>query len=381
MPHFIGFSSIALFVAFAQARNDTLVTGWVPEPNGRGTWSILWSSLATIFICTWSVLHLSVRKQGRWRSFLRKSKYMLVVVLAPESILTLSFEDFYHARQYLSAFVRYGGSEWTMVHAQFALDDGFEVSSTDGEIKPCTADEIIKLMGKGKISRPSISEEELQSRSDSNGLLKLIALLQILWFALQTLFRAIQHIQITPLELLVIAFVFCSMLTYILYWSKPQNVEYPILLPQRVQTSHDTTAALTPSQTTIELPADLAFKAVMIMIAFSMTLFGAIHCLAWNSSFPSRAEQLTWRICALITTSIPAFIGAVSMCLSSNDVEDFFDKIDHGYGRKLGSSCILGLYAVPRLALIVLAFTTLRAQPSDTYQTINWTRYLPNFAA
>lgn len=28
-------------------------------------------------------------------------------------------------------------------------------------------------------------------------------------------------------------------------------------------------------------------------------LFGAAHCLAWNLDFPSRAEQIIWKIAAL----------------------------------------------------------------------------------
>ena len=30
------------------AEGFTMNHGWVPEPDGRGTWSILWSCLATI---------------------------------------------------------------------------------------------------------------------------------------------------------------------------------------------------------------------------------------------------------------------------------------------------------------------------------------------
>lgn len=420
MPHSIGFSSIALIVGLAHARNDTVVNGWVPEPSGRGTWSILWSSLVTVFICTWSVLHLPVRKEGRWRSFLRKFTWMLGAVLAPEFILTCSLEDFIRARNYLRVLVQYGGSEWTMAHAHFAMDDGFKISYTDGRSDVCSLKDIIGFMEKGEISHPPISREELLSRSDSNWLLKLIALLQILWFALQCLLRVIQHMQVTPLELLVIAFVFCSMFTYIFSWSKPQNVEYTISIPRIASPSYDTTTILAESQAESQSHQENdqpfsgpkivqtlsfrksdarrsspgtngfecessqsslisrwffdedAFLGMVLVTMLLMILFGAIHFSAWNSPFPSPAEQLSWRVCALITTSIPALLGGISACLYYFDGFPFAEPLH---------VTIVATYAAARLTLIVLAFTALRAQPSDVYQTVNLTQYLPNFAA
>ena len=421
--------SIALFVGVTQAKNDTIVQGWVAEPNGRGTWSIVWSSLVTVFLCTWSVLHLSVRKQGRWRSLLLKFQWTLVAVLVPEAILTMSVEDFLRARKSLPYFTRYGSSEWTMTHVQFDLNDGFEILNTDGTSNVTGLYEIIELLAKGEISsQPPISEEELQSRSNSNWLVKLIALLQIIWFALEILFRFIQHIQVTPLELMVIAFIFCSMLTYIFYWNTPQNVEYTVSIQREATSSRDTTEALSDSQEavqdqqegnklismpktvqnsasreidvrqpshgidgneydsirsnhqSVELPEKDKDKVSWIINAILMTLFGAIHCLAWNSPFPSQAEKLSWRICALITTSLPALLCGLLGFVSSDQFEEFFES-NFDVVKKIYVFTPVVLYATARIILIVLAFTALRAQPSDAYQTVTWTQYLPNFAA
>jgi hypothetical protein len=35
------------------------------------------------------------------------------------------------------------------------------------------------------------------------------------------------------------------------------------------------------------------------------TLFGALHCLAWNFHFPTPQEALAWRICSGLTTALP----------------------------------------------------------------------------
>lgn len=59
--------ALMMHLGATSAQNDTIVHGWVPEPQGRGTLSLLYSCLATILLCTWSVLHLQVPKRhGIW---------------------------------------------------------------------------------------------------------------------------------------------------------------------------------------------------------------------------------------------------------------------------------------------------------------------------
>ena len=110
----------------AEGRNDTVVHGWVDEPDGRGTWSILWSCLATIFICTWSVLHLDVpTKHGVWYSFHRKVRWVLLVLLAPELMVCIAFDKFFTARFLLKGLLKYAGSEWIITHTHFICVEGF----------------------------------------------------------------------------------------------------------------------------------------------------------------------------------------------------------------------------------------------------------------
>ena len=108
---------LSLFLSFhlVCAENDTVIHGWVREPDGRGTWSIIWSSLATISLCTWSVLHMSIPKyHGRWKLVLRRCKYLSIALLAPELILFLSLQDYVNAR---SAFL-------DLQHIGATVDDG-----------------------------------------------------------------------------------------------------------------------------------------------------------------------------------------------------------------------------------------------------------------
>lgn len=463
MSHSTTLLSIVLLVSSVQARNETVIRGWVQEPDGRGTWSILWSSLVTIFICTWSVLHLRVEHEDRLFLFVRKCLWMFATFLTPEVILIAGADDYLKARASLSALVKWGGPEWTMTHAQFAIDEGFAISESamnnvsgtsdgneestsvsamsdgsrtsndNGESTVCYLKHMIRLMETGEISRPPISEKELQSRSNSDWLVKLIAVLQISWFALQTLGRAIQHIQVTSLEVLVVAFIFCSIFTYAFCWSKPQNVEYRVFIKReakknpnreanpsiaisteslsntsrtlqdqqeisKVTSRQETVQESAMAQSDIERPSptancerqdpsqyprlfgrldDRRIELILwITGAICTTLFGALHCLAWTLPFPSRTEQLAWRICAVITTSLPpTYITAI--CFWYWPIT--WDRLPEN-GKTLGI-IVMVAYGVPRIILIVLAFISLRALPADAYQTVTWTQYLPKFAA
>jgi hypothetical protein len=74
--------------------NATAVTGWEAGPTSRGTLSLLWGCLLTIFACTWTVLHLNVPglEDGMWWK-LRKIKWMAITILFPEFILSKAVCD------------------------------------------------------------------------------------------------------------------------------------------------------------------------------------------------------------------------------------------------------------------------------------------------
>ena len=82
-----------------QPRNETV--GWVPEVfHDRGTASLLYSNLFTLFLCSWSAVHLNVPADGETSLVIkvRKLKWMIVTVLAPEFVATYAFRDWTRAR-------------------------------------------------------------------------------------------------------------------------------------------------------------------------------------------------------------------------------------------------------------------------------------------
>jgi hypothetical protein len=97
-------SSLLPFAAAAQTvQNATTITtvGWVSDDNQkRGTISLLYNCLFTIFLCTWSAMHLNVpgENDSPLRIFLRKCTWMLIGVLAPEAVAIIAIDEWYLAR-------------------------------------------------------------------------------------------------------------------------------------------------------------------------------------------------------------------------------------------------------------------------------------------
>jgi len=96
-------SSLSFTAAAETVHNATNVTtvGWVSDSdNKRSTISLLYSCLFTIFLCTWSAMHLNVpdKRDTSLRVFWRKCCYMILGLLAPDYIVYLAAGEYYAAR-------------------------------------------------------------------------------------------------------------------------------------------------------------------------------------------------------------------------------------------------------------------------------------------
>ena len=225
-----GFFVLAFCVSDVSTRNETLQHGWVREPTGRGTCSILWSCLSTIFICTWVVLHPDVPKpdQKSWYHRALKIASMLGTMIAPEYLVAHSAQNYWDAQELIKLLRESGYQGWTLTHAQFAIANGFHMLTQDGNTQLLGYVEFRRSIAGRRIDGPLMSEDELKSRGRSDGLIKLVAILHIIWFAIQTLVRAIEHYQIAAIEMLTVGFVLCSTFTYGFYWHQPQDVDFPV---------------------------------------------------------------------------------------------------------------------------------------------------------
>ena len=508
---------------------------------------------------------------------------MLITAIAPEIMVFRSCYQYFDARKLLRQLVIHGGEGWTIIHAQFAMADGIRLLDVHGAMVPNRVESQIKAVKSGKVPELPISAEELSSRSKSDWIVKSIAICQVTWFALQALFRAVKHVQVTALETLTVAFVFCSISIYAFCWNQPQDVEYPIVIrmgeknanlsqtleqsdsrfadgqeinwdqhettdldtapndvsqrrrswptsrhgsavdgayregfveqlapiadhsnsrsarwndgdissayesglmlqlesrnrtplqnmdvseagdvehlslksrssklkvndlsaqnaspwPRHPDTDPNTIARLdcianagdnheckpyqnphlastlmisgerdlrssitvVPEAMVVKIDAGVSdLEGVVkpsnsrpdtllhyadamsyVILGLLGSLFGAIHCIAWNSPFPTSQERSAWRVCSVAAMCLP-FAFTLMLWIEVHTFVQDTSYSDSDLNPLLGLG-IISLYAVARITLIVLAFITLRALPADAYQTVNWNSYMPHFGA
>ena len=400
------------------ARNDTILHGWHSESHERGTWSILWGCLATIFICTWSVLHLDVpdRSASDLKRFATRAGFTLLAIIAPEVFLAIAIDDtlqsFILSKTMNRDVDRQQGREaWSLTHVRFLLDNGFAKDTESDDVwDPQNPEEVFNIP-----RCPPISKKELKSRSATDWIANTLALFQISWFGAQLLVRRIQHLHITAMEILTLAFILCSILTFILCWPEPQNVAYPVVLPSFEDTPPQRPATTSPKaplnaasedspaiETSLHRGEDRSNNAAphlehsspegsnsldrsdevqyhasdlsegldrtigpgFIMLEIAGCVFGAVHCLAWNSTFPTPKERLAWRVCSVATTALP-IVGVTAFR------PNWF--ADHFFAYTLAT-----FYIIARLTLVVLALMSLRAVPADVFQTTDWSNIIPH---
>ncbi|KAL2022011.1 hypothetical protein VTK56DRAFT_6251 [Thermocarpiscus australiensis] len=69
-----------------------------------------------------------------------------------------------------------------------------------------------------------LAKEDIEDKSKADGLVKLAALLQVIWFTLQSAIRAAHGLPLAPLETMTLAYVFNALVTYGFWWEKPKDI-------------------------------------------------------------------------------------------------------------------------------------------------------------
>lgn len=78
---------------------NNFAPAWVSEPDGRGTWTLIYSCLATLFLCVFTAIHLNVgppdeTKLSRW---LHKCKWVGIAIVSPELMLYSAGKQWFSA--------------------------------------------------------------------------------------------------------------------------------------------------------------------------------------------------------------------------------------------------------------------------------------------
>jgi hypothetical protein len=128
-----------------------------------------------------------------------------------------------------------------------------------------------------------------------------------------------------------------------------------------------------------------------IVFAIFGAIFGGIHLIGWNFTYPTPIEQTVWRVSALLITVIPSYvIFSANLARYSWGVEPHTPEAQRLEIRGFGPRLVLVLlsvglfllivYVFARLSLLAQSFVLMRKQPASAFCSVDWTIFFPHLS-
>lgn len=344
---------------------------------------------------------------------------MILTIMLPEFLVAKALQDWHLARRSVKDMQRVAerdGVEWTVTHGFYADMGGFVISGNpnlddDEEEEKRVSQPIVlnlpslryAITDGGLISAlPAITQEEIMDKSKEDFFVKAISGIQLLWSASQVITRAIRGLAIAQMEIAVIAYAACTLITLFLCLEKPKDVWKATAIPLRKEADgkdvevkefhckeiqrlrphswflrfrHFTKERYLRGQTLSSPIPNGALYSHDVMNyggTLSGAVFGGIHCAAWNYEFPSYEERVLWRVASVCTAGIPLLFYALSLVNL---------RIQKFGGLKKGVEVletVVGLcYLAARVFLVVEVFRSLFFLPRSAFVN-TWTVDFPH---
>ena len=245
------------------------------------------------------------------------------------------------------------------------------------------------------------TKEEIEDKGKGDWLAKSVVLLQTSWFVMQCIARGIEHLPVTHLEIVTLAYAAVNFVIYIFWWNKPLSINRPVRVFRKPGLGAESEPRLGVCESTWEEIGN-DFKAIRSYIASGVgpgredreltfwdnsdnneviisdaivvgvgVCFGAIHCISWGFSFPTHTELLMWRVSNITITAVPIYI-TLGILLAK-----YWCSEHMGIAFISILPAVL-LYILARAVTLVLAFTSLRDLPPGAYETVHWTTFIPH---
>lgn len=273
----------------------------------------------------------------------------------------------------------------------------------EGDATPLCAAQLIEARRLGLVNHlPYVTEAMVRDRDKGDTLVKLAAVWQTVWLLIDLAVRQAAGLPSSPLEFMVLAFSVLALLTYLLNWFSPKDVQTPFYISStRLPTADElrTLAILRPhangvcpgsfanwSMPSVDARDGGYYRATRVWVggmAWSGMVFGSLHLLAWDFAFPTVAEKWLWRAAALMTAVWPLIPGMFGWLVA---------MLQRGFGRsgRLNRAAVrvflqatmVPVLVVPllcaRLFLLVEAYRSLYYLPPESFVT-TWTSNVPRF--
>jgi hypothetical protein len=123
-----------------------------------------------------------------------------------------------------------------------------------------------------------------------------------------------------------------------------------------------------------ELDNIQGYFAPLAIEALVGTVFGAIHCAAWNTDFTTTAEMWMWRACSSVIVAIPVIIVLSTVLAFTNDKESPSTEMM----LQIGFIVPIPICIIARLVLVILPLVALRSLPPGAFVDVSWSTYIPH---
>lgn len=101
---------------------------------------------------------------------------------------------------------------WTITHGFFVVMGGFHYYYDGKPLYPLDSSQVVALVKTGTLVPPT--EHELKDKSKGDALSKSFIIIQTLWFVIQCIARRIEHLPITKLEIMTLAYTVITIAMY-----------------------------------------------------------------------------------------------------------------------------------------------------------------------
>jgi len=274
---------------------------------------------------------------------------------------------------------------WNLTTAFFGMMGGFEVKFTGvkrdskGRLDVLTPKLLIGL-ARGNML-PPVDNWVCKDRGKSDEIGKLFVVGQVTWFILQCIGRKAAGLPVTLLEINTSIHVACAIGIYGLMWLKPQGASEALVIDVSMcpkcnhfmtENRQDLVSRADNLLTAMHDEFDQTRLRTFTMIILGV-IYGGLHTVAWDAHFPSYAEQILWRVSAVLIVGLSAILFFFAQY-----VDRLPDEGEMSLSQSLVLLFVLPLFFFPRLYLVIEAFISVRSLPVGAYQTVDWVEFLPH---